>query len=133
MTWRSNLSTSARIVSRVCRTALSAAPLSFFFAESERGLRYPSRLVRIPAPAIRAPFVLAFLRSALSRDWGRRGRGWSLNPVAGNRQRRGRRGLRDPSRLDRIAPPAIRAPFVLAFLPDALSRDLGRPGWGLFP
>jgi hypothetical protein len=47
-------------------------------------------------------------------------------------ERRGRRGLRDPSRLDRIAPPAIRAPFVPDFLRCALSRDRGRRGQRLF-
>jgi hypothetical protein len=56
-------------------------------------LRYPSRLVRIPAPAIRAPFLLGFLRCALSSDWGGRGRGCSLNPVSGNRLAERARGL----------------------------------------
>jgi hypothetical protein len=47
-------------------------------------------------------------------------------------ERRARGGLQCPSRFDPIAPPAIRAPFVLAFLRRALLRDPRPPGQVLF-
>src|ERR1700733_13388246 len=45
-------------------------------------------------------------------------------------ERRARGGLQRPSRFDPIAPPTIRAPFVLAFLRRAVLRDPRPPGAG---